>query len=263
METMNTMQKELIVRGYSKQTIKSYQFHNNAFLKIIKKSPRQVTRKDIKYYIQCLIENGYERATINLVINALKFYYSEILNRKFEIKRLRTQKKLLPALSKNEVQRMFDSATNIKHKMLLKVLYYTGIRLSEARNLKIRDIDFERMQIHIRCGKGNKDRFVTLNERLKIELINYLKNISENQYLFETSHGKYSMRSIQKICQTYSKKVGISKKVTPHTFRRTFATHLIENKNYIGKVSRLMGHKNVNTTMGYIDYARINLSVDL
>ena len=260
---MNTMHKELKVRGYSDQTIKAYEFHNIAFLKVLGKSRRLVTKNDIKDYVSHMVDKGYERSTINLAINSLKFYFKEVLNRTFKIKRLRSQKKLLPALSKNEIKRIFDSAKNPKHKMILKLLYFTGVRLSEARNIKVGDIDFERNQIHIRCGKGRKDRFVTLNNKLAIHLFNYVKKRKHYEYLFSTKNGKYSMRSIQKICKRYANLAGIKKTVTPHTFRRTFATHLIENKNNIGKVQKLMGHRSVNTTMNYVDYTRVSLSADL
>jgi len=260
---MNTMQQELEIRGYSKETMKSYEFHNRAFLKLIKKSPRDVTRNDIKDYIRMLLKKGYERATINLVISSLRFYYRKILCRNFQIERLRSEKKLYPVLSLNEVERLFGSAKNHKHKMILKFLYYSGVRLSELINIKAGDVDFERSQIHIRSGKGRKDRLITINPGFEDELKNYVSKIRNEDYIFSTTNGKYSKRSIQKICKTYAIKAGIAKNMTPHTLRRTFATHLIENNIHIYQVTKLMGHANVNTTERYISYAKIPLTSHL
>lgn len=259
---MNIMQQELKIRGYSPKTINSYEFHNNAFLKLINKSPRDVTTNDIKDYIRHLMNLNYERATINLSISALRFYYSEILKRKFIVKRLKSQKKLFDVLSKQEIIKLFDSAKNLKHKLMLKILYYTGVRVSELVNIKTKDIDLDRNLIHIRNGKGRKDRFISLQENLISDLKIYIK-LESNEYLFYTKKGKYSIRTIQKICKIYTKKANILKNVTPHTLRRTFATHLIENKNDIYKVSKLMGHSNTSTTEGYISYAKIPLTADL
>jgi integrase/recombinase XerD len=256
MKNMNTMQKELKIRGYSKATAKSYEFHNKAFLKLLNKSPRQVTKNDIKYYIESLIDSGYERATINLAISALKFYYGEILNRKFNIKRLRTQRKLHDTLSQNELNKMFENITNEKHKFLLMTLYYTGIRVSEIVNLKVKDIDFERKQVHVRCGKGRKDRFVTIRNELGV-LKEYISKRNSEDYLFCGRKGKYSVRSVQKICKEYSKFSGVIKNVTPHTFRRTYATHHIENNIDIGIIQHQMGHKDRRTTSNYVNYAAI------
>lgn len=260
---MEILKQELTIRGYSKETIKAYEFHNNAFLKLLGKSSRKVTRQDLKEYIFYLIEKGYERSTINLVIASLNFYYNKILSRTFVVKRLRSQKKLFPVLSIGEIKRLFSSVKNEKHLMVLKFFYFSGVRLSELINLKVKDIDFEREQIHIISGKGRKDRFINLRKIFESELKEYLKNKDLNEYLFLGKNGKYSKRTIQKICSVYTKKAGIIKNVTPHTLRRTFATHLIENKNDIYKVSKLMGHANTSTTEGYISYAKIDLTADL
>ncbi|MFH2020342.1 MAG: tyrosine-type recombinase/integrase, partial [archaeon] len=196
-------------------------------------------------------------------IAALKFYYKKVLNRTFQVERLRTQKKLFPVLSIGEVERLFDSAKNEKHMMLLKFLYYTGARLSEVINLKCSDIDFERNQIHIKSGKGRKDRFITINPEYEAELKKYVSTYEQESYVFSTLKGKYSKRSVQKICSTYAKKAEISKNITPHTLRRTFATHLIEKNIHIYKISKLMGHASTNTTEGYISYAKIPLTASL
>jgi len=260
---MKTMMQELEVRGYSKETMKAYEFHNRSFLKLIHKSPREVTKNDIKDYVRMLIRKGYERATINLTISALKFYYKQVLSRTFQVERLRTQKKLFSVLSIGEVERLFASAKNEKHMILLKFLYYTYARLSEVINLKCSDIDFERSQIHIKSGKGRKDRLITISPEYHLELKEYVSTSEPESYVFSTMNGKYSKRSIQKICSTYAKKADISKNITPHTLRRTFATHLIEKNIHIYKLSKLMGHSSTNTTEGYLSYAKIPLTADL
>ena len=207
-QKLQVLHDEMYLQGYSKPTIKAYMYNNQRFLNFINKSPRDITTNDIKSYIKYLTDKKYERSSINLIISSLIFYYKTILHRNFKIKRQRAKKKLFDVLSRNEIDKLFYHVNNAKHRLVLNILYYTGVRVSELINIKLNDIDIERNMLHVRNGKGSKDRFIFINEKLKAELVKYISSLenlfNENLYLFHTRHKtKYSVRSIQIICKIY------------------------------------------------------------
>ena len=258
---MEKLEMELQLRGYSRQTAKAYVHHNQKFLFFIKKSPKNVLKSDIESYILSLLEKNKDKATINLAVSSLLFYYKNILKRNFHVKRLKQENKMHSVLSADETRQLIKAAKNIKHRLLLKLMYSTGLRVSEAVSLKKRDIDYERKIGYIRCGKGGKDRMFPLSNNLLKDLNEHLNNHT-SEYLFDTKEGCYTIRTAQQICKLYSKKAGIRKNVTPHTLRRTFATHMIENNVDIYKVQKLLGHSNTSTTEGYIKYAKTNFNIE-
>ena len=235
------LEDELKLRGYSRQTITSYKNIINRFLKS-KLTPKQFL---LKYADK-------SRSSIRTTYFALQFYYKNVLNKNFKekIPLAKNEAKLPIVLSKKEINDMIDLTTNLNHKYILMFLYYTGMRLSEIINLKTSDIDKERKIIHIKKAKGNKDRIIFLHDKLlQILLLN--KN-----YIFLTSRGtKYSQRSIQQIVRIASKKAKIKKKVTPHTLRQSYATHLLEAGADIRYIQKLLGHKDLKTTQIYTHIA--------
>ncbi len=253
---LENLETELVLRGYSKKTIDSYLYYNKQFLKFIGKSPKYVLEKDIKTYIKSLIGLGLEKNTINLAISAILFYYKKIMHRKFFIPRLKKDKKLYPVLSKQEIRQILDIIKNKKHKLLIQALYSTGLRVSEIAKLKITDIDMERNVGYVRLGKGKKDRLFTLSNTFVESLQQYLKK-HNSEYIFSTVKGRYSTRTIEIICKRYAKSAKIKKNVTPHTFRRSFATHLIEAGYSLLIVQKLLGHSDIKTTQSYIRGSKV------
>nr|WP_211247071.1 tyrosine-type recombinase/integrase [Methermicoccus shengliensis] len=166
----------------------------------------------------------------------------------------KSKHKLPVVLNRREVQKLFEVTTNIKHKVVLALLYYAGLRLSEVRNLKWQDIDFERGLIHIKQAKGEKERVIFLHKNLKDLLINYGIRKSELVLISERDR-KYNKRTIQQIVKNAAKKAGIKKKVTPHTLRHSFATHLLETGADIRYIQQLLGHKSLRTTQIYTHVA--------
>ena len=192
------------------------------------------------------------RSAIRSVYFALKFFYEHILNQKFDekIPLAKNDGKLPIILSKEEINRMFETTLNIRHRLILMFLYYTGIRLDEIVNLKWEDIDFQRGTIHLKTAKGDKERVVFFHEKLKT-FIEYF-NLKKDGYVFLSNFGKkYNKRTIQKIVSNAAKKAGISKKVTPHILRHSFATHLLEAGADIRHIQKLLGHSNLQTTQIY------------
>lgn len=155
-------------------------------------------------------------------------------------------------LSVQEVERLLNSFTNLKHKAIFTLIYSAGLRIGELLNLKIRDIDSDRMQIRIHQGKGQKDRYSLLSPKVLLLLREYVSEYKPKEYLFEGQHGgKYSASSIQTLMRKHKKICGIKKKATPHTLRHSFATHLLDNGTDTRFIQELLGHKHISTTQIY------------
>ena len=151
-----------------------------------------------------------------------------------------------------EVKRLIDGVSNIKHKLIIKMLYGCGLRVSEVINLKKSDLNFDESLIHIRLAKGRKDRFVKIPDSIKEELENYSK-FGESEVLFLSQRGgKLSTSTIQKIIKNFSKKAGLKKNISPHTLRHSFATHLLETGIDLKIIQKLLGHSDIRTTQIYL-----------
>lgn len=242
---------------YSESTIRTYsdlfrEFINYHFRYDIK----TIDEPTIIAYLRYLVmERKVSPSYQNQAINAIKFYYERVLggNRKFFFVERPLKEKTLPVvLSEIEVKRILNHTPNIKHKAILMVAYSAGLRVSEIVNLKITDIDSERMQIRIRLAKGNKDRYTLLSTKTLTVLRTYFTQYRPKEWLFEgVSQQQYSIRSVQKILKTSARAAGIQKTISIHTLRHSFATHLMEQGTDIRYIQNLLGHCNVKTTEVY------------
>lgn len=237
--------EEIKLRNYSYQTGKSYISIVKNFLE---------SGKEPRGFLLSYSEKS--RSSIRTVYFALKFFYENVLNKKFDEKIPLGKKSMrLPTvLNKNEINRMIEATTNIKHKTLLTLLYYAGLRLNEARNLQWQDIDFERDLIHVKKAKGDKDRVVFLHSKLKELLVSYGRK-NNGLILISGRNKKYDEKTIQQIVKIASQKSEINKNVTPHVLRHSFATHLLEGGADIRYIQKLLGHKNLQTTQIYTHVA--------
>jgi len=248
------MRADLRLRGYSERTTKAYLYNVKKFFEFIQKKPQQVNNKDIRLYITYLLDKGCKERTINLVISSLKFYFEEIMKRKLfnNIRRLKLPKNIPKVLSREEIKAMILNTRNEKHRLLIELLYCSGLRVSEAVSIKIIDIDLNGNFAIIR-GKGKKERYVILSEKFIIDLKNYLRKRNDNNiYLFNTKRGHYCIGTAQKIVKKAAKRAGIKKRVFCHVLRSSFATHLIENNVEEYNVQKLLGHCRRETTRMYI-----------
>lgn len=247
----------LIQKRYSKNTEKVYINYFTDFCR--KFGPGNIddlSKEKINAYISELIrERNISASQQNQRINAIKFYYEKVLGREkeyYELHRPHKEQKLPKVLSKNEVKKILSVCENIKHKSILMLIYSAGLRRSELINLKITDIDSERMVINIRGGKGKKDRISLLSDHMLVLLRNYYRAYRPKDYLFEGQNGgKYSPTSIANILKKASLKAGIRKKVTPHILRHSFATHLLEQGTDLRYIQELLGHNSSKTTEVY------------
>jgi len=256
-DPMHNLEQEMRLCNFSPRTIKSYLYYNKELLKFASCFADEVNSKIIKDYLDYLITSSKSTATINLAINALKFYYSKILHRKFfheltGIKRPKREKKLPIVLSKQEIVRMIEVVDNLKHKLMVQILYCSGMRVSELRNLRISHVDFNRKIILVKQGKGAKDRNTIVSQIVLDNILKYINEYRPIDYLFEgRSNNKISQRAIQRIVSNASELAKIKKNVSPHTLRHTFATHLLENGVNLRYIQSLLGHARLETTQIY------------
>ncbi len=248
---LDKLETELKLRGSSNETVKTYKFYNKKFLEFIDKNPEDIEEDDIKNYLSHLISKELSNSSISLIKSALVFLYSEILNKDINIKTPKISKKSPVVLSKNEMRKMLSSVNNKKHKLIISLLYSTGMRLSECINLKVENLELNENIAWVRKGKGAKDRMVTLSEKLSEKLKEYVENKNQDDYVFSGRNKRMSKRNVQKLVSKIAKKSGVTKKVSPHTLRHSFATHLLEDGVDIRKIQVLLGHSNLSTTQIY------------
>jgi len=250
------LRRELLSRKYSYKTVKAYTYYNIDFLNFTGKKTTDINDNDIKDYLLHLAEEKqFATSTLNQAINALKFYYGTMLKRKFvyEVKRPRRDKKLPVILSPEEVAKILSSVENIKHKAILMLTYSAGLRVGEVVNLRPTDIDGKRMLIHVKGAKGRKDRYSILSVKALSVLREYWQRFKPETWLFEGARaGRYiSIRTVQKILERACQAVGIKKKITVHSLRHSFATHLLEGGTDLRYIQELLGHVHSKTTEIY------------
>jgi integrase/recombinase XerD len=250
------LERELKIQQYSEQTIKNYLLYNLRLLDHSKKTPDQITNYEIRNYLYYMVkQKNINNSILNLVISSLKFFYGIVLKKDFiyEIIRPISKKSLPIVLNKVEISKIIKSIRNIKHKTLITLIYSSGLRVSEAAKMKISDIDFSRKMIHITSGKGNKDRYTILSEKIISLLYNYKLKYKPEFWLFEGQYKEnhITVRTIQKIFSDICKKINIQKKATVHTLRHSFATHLLDKGIDIKHIQELLGHKSTKTTEIY------------
>lgn len=249
---LQKLETELRLRAFSPQTVKAYLYWNKQFLGFVNKQPEQATEDDIKNYIAGLLSKNVSPKSIVLIRAALKFFYDEVLGKNIvTLKSPKISKKLPVVLTKEEVKRLIDSIKNRKHKLIVMLLYSSGLRLSELLNLKIGDLELGEKIGWVRSGKGSKDRLFLLSDRLIEELKDYIQNKKAPDYLFTGRNGRMTPRNVQKIIKKDARNAGIGKDVHPHTFRHTLGTHLLEDGVDIRKIQELLGHANLSTTQIY------------
>ncbi len=249
---LSELKTELVLRGMSKKTQEAYLKYNKQFLDFITKEANTITKNDIKSFLASLIEKGTAPRTINLVRSALLFYYNEVLELGIVgIKVPKIAKSLPVYLTKEEVSSLFNAAGSTKSKLIMQFLYSSGLRVSEICNLKLEDLDLLNKKGFVRDGKGGKDRLFFIAHTLAIDLKHFAQG-QKKGYLFTNYKGdKMSERNIQKIVSGAGKRAEITKQVTPHKLRHSFATHLHDAGTSIRTIQALLGHSNLQTTEIY------------
>lgn len=250
MQESDRLKSELKLRGFSPMTVRNYNFFVEKFLlQNTGKNAAELTQDDAKLYLSGLFETK-SKNTIMLAAAALKFYYTQILKKEFsDVKIPKKDHRLPSVLSKEEVKKLIDTTDNVKSRLIISLLYSGGLRVSELVKLKVGDVNFQDKTGWVRSGKGSKDRLFIVSDTLAKEIQEYLQG-RENQYVFSKDK-PLTTRNIQKIISSTRKRAGIDKKVTPHTLRHSFATHLLEQGTDIRMIQVLLGHASLNTTQIY------------
>jgi integrase/recombinase XerD len=246
----------LRLKNFSPNTIKVYVDSMAAFAKFSGRSPADLGEEDVRKYLVHLFDKGLSRSQFVLQLNALRHFYKDTLKQPDwlkELSRPKTERRLPVVLSQDEVRRMFDVVKNIKHKALFMVAYDAGLRLSEIRHLRVDDLDSKRMVIRIRQGKGKKDRYARLTPALLELLREYWRAYKPPTLLFPGSgpDKPYSFATPGQLLKKACRKARITKRVSMHTLRHSFATHLLEAGTNLRVIQVLLGHGSIKTTAWY------------
>jgi integrase/recombinase XerD len=254
-ETLIT--QECRLKGYSQKTIDSYLHHSRKFL-ASGKSPRD--------YLLSLMEKDISDESVRSAGFAIKFYLNTIKKDSSQIQQIlsdlpnvKREKKLPVILSKEEIEKLISATKNINHRLIIQIGYSAGLRVSEIINLSWADIDFDRNLIHLKRAKGKKDRIVMLSQKVK-ENLSGLAPYKQGYVFITNRGGKYTQRTVQKIIENAAKKACIRKKITPHTLRHSFATHLLESGTDIRYIRDLLGHADISTTLIYTKVSNREIS---
>jgi len=257
------LEEELAVAGYSKRTVTMYLCYVEEYLLFFNKPPRQSTRQDIISFLAMKKQKNVKGTTLALVYAALKFFFHSHLKHKImeDIKRPKKGKKLPVVMTKEEVKRIISATKTVRDRLILELLYSSGLRVSEVVNFKSQELNLKARTAMVRRGKGNKDRMVILSEKWIGRLCAYTdKRKYKSEYIFTKDDGtQISVDTVQRLVRTCRKKAGITKNVTPHSFRHSFATHLLEAGENIRKIQELLGHADLSTTQIYTKVSKKEL----
>lgn len=261
-EYLSQMERELRIRGYSPRTREAYLTCLKIYFDFKGDNLGQLDDDNVKSFLDKLEKGGRSGQTLNVYLNAIKFFYCQVTGKywKTGIRYCKKPKKLPTVLTKTEIMAVIEETINLKHKLILTLAYGGGLRLSEVRNLKVEDVLIDENCIMIKQGKGNKDRMTIFPEKVKEVLEKYLASKGAGELVFESNRGgKLSVRTIEKVFANGLKKTGIKKPATFHSLRHSFATHLLENGTDIRYVQELLGHANIRTTQVYTQVTSLKL----
>lgn len=260
---LKELENNIKLRGFTPKTRKSYLYSTSKYIDFLEKTSLKPCSSSAKEYLLYLIDKKYSQNTLRLSSASILYFLKNILKQKVsfvDIPKVKKIKLLPKTLNKIEIKKMIEKTDNLKHKLIISLLYSAGLRLSELTNLKKEDLNLENNTIYISQGKGQKDRVTLLSEVVRSLLLKYLCTYtSKSIYLIEGRRGKYTSRSVQNVINMAAIRAKIEKKVTPHMLRHSFATHLLEDGVDIRHIQKLLGHSKLETTSLYTHVATRNL----
>ena len=250
------MIEDMCIRQFGEKTQRDYVRVVADFARFLGRSPDQAEPEDLRRYQLHLATEGASPAKMNAAVSALRFFFKITLARQGYGERLATVRKedrLPEVLSPEEVALLLHCAPSIKHKAALSVAYGCGLRVSEITHLKVSDIDSARMLIRVEQGKGRKDRYVMLAPDLLDLLRRWWRSARPMGWLFpgRDPGQPVTARQLDRACKVAAKAAGLDKRVSMHTLRHSFATHLLERKTDVRVIQALLGHKKLDTTARY------------
>ena len=259
------MMEAMLLRGFSERTKESYIQGVRGIAAYYHLSPDTLSDEQVRRYLLYLLDKrklAYSSA--NLALNAIRFLFREVLHRprnQIDLPGPRQPRRLPEILSREEVGRILEAATDLRHKTLPMTAYAAGLRVSELCHLRVKDIDSDRMGIRVEQGKGAKDRYTLLSPHLLAQLRLYWRVYRPLEWLFVQRNGVDSLRTdtAQKIFYRAKRKAKIRKRGGIHALRHAFATHLLEAGVDIHTIQKLLGHRSISTTMRYFHLAQTRL----
>jgi integrase/recombinase XerD len=271
-ELRQRMLEELQRRNFSTHTIRGYIRTVRDFAAYFHKPPDQLGVEEVRQFqLHMLRDQKLASGTVQNRMTALHFFFKKVLKRHdpelYDMALTRRPKKLPVVLSPEEVEKLIEAAPNIRYRMILLVLYATGLRRTEASQLKLADIDSKRMVIHVHEGKNSRDRELPLTPKLLEALREYWRacKVKPKVYLFPTRFNTtdeekpITDKAVWHACRESARRAGLSKRLGPHTLRHTFATHLIESGTVLPSLQLLMGHQKLQDTTLYVHLSRRHL----
>lgn len=255
------MKREMLRRGLSRKTVKTYLFFVQKFLLFMKnKKPREFSKKDVRAFLYSLQDRALAGNSLNVAHNALRFMMIDILHKGMylKIKFSKIPKKKPDYLTQEEIRILLSVIQNEKHKLIVSLMYGAGLRVSEVVKLKRTDLDFKNLIGWVKQGKGGKDRPFIIPDCLKNQLEQI--TIKSDYYLFPGRKQTHlSVKSIQQIVQKAGEAAEIGRHIHPHVLRHSFTTHLLQSNEDVSTVQSLLGHTHLETTLGYSHVAKPKL----
>lgn len=250
------MIRELELQRKSPKTIEAYVTAVRQLAEHYGRSPQAISHDEVREFLRHLIvDRQLAHSSVNQKLAGIRFLYRRVLGQtKFDLRIDRKRSGRLPQpLGREEVRRLLDASVNRKHRVMLMTAYASGLRVAEVVHLRVEDIHSDRMLIHVRSGKGNKDRYTLLSERLLSELRAYWKEARPRPWLFPNRHGApLSVSCLQRVFYRAKARAGITHGHGIHCLRHSFATHLLEAGVDLTIIGRLLGHRNLSTTARYL-----------
>lgn len=266
------MKKDMHMRNFSKYTYDSYLGKTKDVMRYFgDKQLEDVTTDELREFLLDYLKNERKLSdrSINYYNSVIRFIYEVTLNKvlnKKQIPMRKNKKSVYKVLTKEELSAFFSCVDNYKFKTIFMLAYGSGLRIGEIANLRVEDIDSKKMRIFVREGKGNKERYTILSkqslEMLRVYWSKCRQNKRWGRIFLSESGAAITVGVIREHFRQYRRKARLSEKVTMHTLRHCFATHLIENGATLIQVKELMGHSNIRSTMAYIHVANIDLGLE-
>lgn len=250
------MKEDLRLRNYSKHSEKLYIHHVRKFSEFWRQSPESLGLEEVRKYLLHMLEQQVSQSHYKHAVAALRFLYKFTLGREWVKEKItypRREFTLPVVLTVEEVSLILSKVKDRRHRMILRTIYGAGLRLTEALELKVSDIDSKERRIRVGSGKGKKERYAMLSESLLLELREYWKTYRSKEWLFPAKDptGHIRQTAIQKAFQQALKLSGVTKAASVHTLRHSFATHLLENGTDLRLIQELLGHKLLKSTLIY------------
>ena len=261
------IEADMVLRGLAHRTREAYLESVTKLAKFYGRRPDQISEEEVqRYLLHLLQERKLAHSSCNVMCSALQFFYRVTLKRReaeFCLPRPKVPSRMPEILSREEVGALLDKTVNLKHRALLMTTYGGGLRVSEVCQLKVADIDSQRMTIRVVQGKGAKDRYTVLSPKLLIELRRYWAAHRPQPWLFpgaRVAAEPIQVQTAQRIFRAAKERAGIAKGCGIHGLRHAFATHLLEAGVDVHRIQRLLGHGSLNTTARYFHLAQKHLS---